>query len=73
MLAFSAYRLLSRLPIYTIPLATAGEEYTLPPVANIHTSAPVLAFSAYRLPSKEPINTTPFATAGEPSILSPVV
>ncbi len=58
-------RLWSCEPTYTMPLATAGEEYTASPVAYFHSRAPVLTSSAYTLWSVEPTYNTPFNTAGE--------
>src|SRR5437016_1420470 len=44
-----------------------------PPVAKLHSFAPVIASSAYAFPSSDPTYTTPLATAGEEETPFPVV
>lgn len=41
--------------MYTVQSAPiAGDESTIPPVANRHNSAPDVAFTAYTKPSRDP-------------------
>ena len=52
--------------------ATAGEEYTSPPVAYVQFASPVAASTAWSFLSWDPTKTTPSATAGEDRTSPPV-
>ena len=68
--------------MYTLPLATAGEPTTRPPVVAVHRGEHATtpdeqfvlasASNAYSLPSSEPTYTTPLTTAGDENTSPPV-
>ena len=53
--AFNAYTWLSSDPMNTFPSHTAGDDFTLSPVANDHFTDPSLIFNAYTLSSSDPM------------------
>ena len=49
-----------------MPLPTAGDDSTWPPVVALHVSVPEVAlWASRRLAAPAPANTVPLATAGE--------
>src|SRR5215469_7419539 len=59
--------------MYTIFLATAGEDWLPFAPGTFHSSAPVSAWKASRLLFEAPIYTIPLSTAGEPVVAPPSV
>ncbi len=63
----------SKLPMYSVPPATAGEAVTRPWVANFQRSVPVCSSSAYTLWSLLPKNIVPPLTAGLETMAPPAL
>ena len=65
--AASPYRCESYEPISRKSPETTGEDFTSPPVLNVHAALPVATSTACTVPLVSPMYTSPPATAGDDS------